>query len=250
MARLNTNIEVPKDITAGGYISDQSGGGSTTLTVAVTQAQADAKTQLTVTVASATGLAAGDPIRIGTGNLGEENIIDSIASLVLTLRMPVCYAHATGEAVVERSKVIVGEITTDGFKVTPNASYNQVKTATTKGVYVTLYTDAMYTAVMSTVNHSLENLAFAHGVGEGSTAITGALTTASPRRLVLTTSNLMALQNISMFVIAHRGDGVTQEVQVWNCDMTPTGDRTYNTGSGVPVPITGIGRAVATLEYP
>jgi hypothetical protein len=250
MARAGTNIEVIKDITQAGYIMDASGGGNSTLTVAVTQAQADAKTQVTVTVASATGFLAGDLIRLGSANLLEENIVDSIAANVLTLRMPVVYAHAIGEAAVERIKVPLGEVLPGTFKVTPNATYNQIKTDTTKGVYITLYTDAMFTANVSIINHSLENLAFAHGLGEGTTVITGAGTTASPRRLVLTTQNLMQLQNISLYCVGHRSDGVTQEQQIWSVDLTPNGDRTYATGTGVPAPITAIGRANATLEYP
>src|SRR4051794_23216008 len=107
MSRLNTNVEVIKDITQAGYIMDASGGGNSTLSVAVTAAQAAAATQLTITVASGTGFIAGDLIRMGSANLLEENIVDSIATNVITLRMPVLYAHAIGEACVERTKVVL-----------------------------------------------------------------------------------------------------------------------------------------------
>lgn len=242
MPRLNTNVEVIKDITVAGYISDAGGGGNSTLSAAT------AIGATTAVVVSATGFLAGDLVRIGTGNQLEENIVDSIATNTLTLRSPLVYAHAIGEAAMERQKVVTGEVADSGVKISTTAAVNKLKTATTKGVYLTMYTDADYMVEWQVVNHSLENVATMHGMPEA--AITGTGTTNSPRRLVTTMANLMTVTNISTFLIGHRNDGVTQEVQVWNVDLTPTGDRTYVTGSGVPLTITGAGRAVAQLEYP
>lgn len=242
MPRLNTQSEVYNDVSRYGFIMDAIGGGTSTTTAAY------AAGVTVIAVASATNYAAGDPIRMLSSGGFEENIIESIASLNLTLRMPTAFAHPTGAAVVERVKVTLGELAPGSFQVTPNTTANQIKSDTFRGVYCTLYTDAMFTVNAATINHSLENLAFVHGVADS--AITGAGTTSSPRRILLTTQNLMALQNISIFGEGHIKSGVTQEVQVWNVDITPTGNRTYATGTGVPVPLTAIGRANAILEYP
>lgn len=242
MPRLGTKGEVYNDVSRYGFIIDATGGGSSTTTAAYAAGVS------VVAVASATNYAAGDIIRILSSGGFELATIESIATLNLTLRSPTIFAHPSGAAVVEQVKVTIGELVPASFQVTPNTTPTQIQSDTFRGVFATLYKDAMFTVNAATWNHSLENLALVHGIPD--TAITGTGTASSPRRLVTTTANLMQLQNVSIFAEGHINSGTTQEVRVWNVDITPTGARTYGTGTGVQVPLTAIGRATETLEYP
>lgn len=244
MARANTNTEVFNQLEEAGYIRDKSGGASTTLSAAT------AVGAVSITVASATGIAVGDLIRIGTGNLLEENIVGSTytTGTTIPLAMPAVYAHAIGEACVEREKVDTGEVTTEGVKVSTTPNFTDVKTATTRGTYVRLLTDADFQFNWSVVNMSLDNAATAHGIAE--TAITGAGTTISPYRLAITTQSLMALQNVSVYMVGTLYNGRRHELQGWNADLTPTGDRMFTSGQGSPIAFAANVRAVVELEYP
>jgi hypothetical protein len=237
MTGKGTNEEVFANLTEAGYIDDASGGVSTTLSAAA------AKGATTITLTAATGALAGDMIRIGSGNQLEEAVILSIASMVATLETPTARAHPIGTAVVERKKVVTGEVSEQGVSRKSTSSRTAVKVATSTLVYKYLLLGMDHSLEWMTVNHNLENIAAGAGMPEAAiTSGTGV------RRLVLDGSGYLSVQNRSLYFIGARADGTVVEIQAWDVDMDPGSDATYQTGKESPVKLSGNARSIVVIE--
>jgi hypothetical protein len=229
--RINSKVEVFNLLTEVGLIRDATAGtpGSGLLTVAAIP------TDVTVTLDTGEGadFATDDLVRIGSDDKLEENVVLSVAVDVLTLKMPLAYAHAIGEAVVERARVKVGEPTEEGITARTETELFEVGIATSRKPYLRQIVGATSEISFSIVNFNLNNIAAAAGVPESS--ISGAGTAASPWALDLLDTLLGTEQNLSMYGQGLRQDGTTFEVQGWACDMDPAQEINLRIGEGAGV---------------
>ena len=77
----------------------------------------------TISLTAVTNGAVGDPIKIGTGATAEYRVIDAIASLDVSFRDPLLFAHASGEAVVEAADDNRTLITAPLVRRQPDSAY-------------------------------------------------------------------------------------------------------------------------------
>lgn len=238
--RNNNSGEVYRDLDEAGYIRDVAAGASTTLSAAVLAGAA------TFSVVSAVGIIAGDLLRIDSNDKIEEVVVDSVAANVITPRDVIEFDHTAGMAVVEREKVNTGDVTDQGVAVQTTESSNTLNSSTKKGKILRLVSNAEHTFGWSVHNHSLENVAIAHGIPE--TRITGG-TGGKPKRLVVSHKALSTLKNVSVYFIGTREDGKKVELQGWGADLSGNSTNTYNTGTGVPVQIQASVSAKVYLEF-
>lgn len=235
--RLNTNQEVWKQLTEVGLLldSDDSDAASTTMNAAA----AAGATALPVT--SETDFSQGMLIRIGSGETLEENVVESTSSGNLTLRMPLLRAHSSGEAVVERMRVELGEPTEDGVTVNTEGTVEELPIATSRTPYLRQLVAAAFQMTFTIVNFNLENLAAAHGAAESN--ITGSGTSSSPYALGLIDTILNTLQNASFYAQGVVQNGTTYEVQLFAVEMSASVSLNLRIGVGAgAIPLDGQGK--------
>lgn len=95
---IPTNTPIPSPTPTGAATATPTKAPTTCNTTLTAAAAVGAKT---ITVASASGCAAGDTIRIGTGSAQEDAKIASVSGTTITLVAGLTKAHASGETVVE-----------------------------------------------------------------------------------------------------------------------------------------------------
>jgi hypothetical protein len=241
MPRKNTNEEVFDRITKFGLIRDKptaAGVGDSTLAAAATAGA----TTVTVQTGDGADFVQGELVRIGSGDLIEENVVESVAVDVLTLRMPVAYAHAIGEAVRERARVNIGEPSEEGVAVRSTADLNPIRVATSFRPYKRLLRGAEYIMETAIRNFSMENLAAAAGIPESN--ISGAGTTASPYALRLLDTLLATETNLTFYAKGLVVDGTTYEVQGWGVDVDPAQELQLRSGEGTPIRFSGSAKGI------
>lgn len=226
MARLNSPLEVFKQLTAVGLLRDSTDSDAASTTM--DDAAAAGATSLPVT--SESDFSQGMLIRIGSGDTMEENVVESTAAGSLTLRLPLLRAHSSGEAVVERERVELGEPSEDGVTVNTEGTVEELPIATSRTPYLRQLIAAAFQMTFSIVNFNLENLAVAHGAPE--TGITGSGTDSSPYALGLIDSVLNTATNISFWAQGVVQNGTTYEVQVFAVEMSASVSLNLRIGVG------------------
>jgi len=237
----NDSGEVIGELDSVSLLQDKSGGASTTLAAAANIGDT------TITVASAVGIADGDRLRISAGNLIEEVVVDGApVGAVVTVRDALAFAHQNGAAVVEREEIDIGLVTDEGCRVGRDSNETVLRSAT-HGFVTRLCSYADYLPSWAVHGADLEHIAYSHGIDPGD--IAGAGTEASPSRLVVDYKKERSLRNISVALQGTREDGTTHRVEFWGAELTPTGEVTYNTGSGVPTPLSAIAGRKAYYQW-
>ena len=242
MARINTNAEVFKQLTAVGIFRDNpaTAAGDTTIDTAV------AAGDVVIPVASETAFALNDIVRIGSGDTLEDNIVLSTAAGELTLKMPVAYDHAVGEVVHERVRITVGAPDENGITVRTNAELQEVATAISLKPYLRQVIGMTSELEWSLLNFSLENLAAAAGIPE--TAITGAGTSTSPQSLVVLDTVVTSDENVTMWAQGLRQDDTTYEVHGWSVEMDPSQEVNLRAGQPALIRMNGSAKGVRWMS--
>lgn len=192
------------------------GGGSTTLGAAA------AKGQAVLSVPSTTNFAAGDTVRVGSGETTEIGVIASLsANVSITLSDNLTYDHVSGEAVVEQTPYDLGDIAEGGVTVSGSAQSQDVGVATKRLAFTTLngYTDLTGNFALPTV--ALDNLCAALGIAYSK--VRGAGTAASHFELTTDGSEIAGEQNQSLIAIGLAMDGTVIRVELWGVDIDYSG---------------------------
>lgn len=236
MPRANNPSEVFARLDEAGYIRDVDAGASTTLSNDVT---GDSSTK-TLEVGDASGFEVDDLVRIETGTRMEVqkvNAIDTAASpQTITLDSQVAYDHASGDAVVEQEKVVLGDVTDDGVTEDVTADRNEITVATRSSVYTRLINQVDARIEFSVQNLNVENYLISVGITDANVTGTGGVD--DKNQAVRDGAEVISgLSDISIYFMGTMDDGDTVEVQGWNALIDPNVTSTYDTGSGAPVPI-------------
>lgn len=240
MARINDASEVFKRLTEAGYLTDDSTGGSTDLDADVT---AGSKV---LSVTAETDFASGDMVRIDAEGDMEVHEVDTVSAGQITLLTPLAFDHATGDVVVEQERIKVGDITDDGVTEDITVDFNEITVSTQLAVYTRLAGQMNSRMEFSVQNINPENLLFSAGIEDSE--VTGAGTASDPY-VSVTNPDTVADQNIENIAFYMKGlmkDGDNVEVQLWNASVDANRSRTWNTGTGAPVPMAADG---ATLVF-
>lgn len=244
MPRLNTNQEVFERLVAVGLLRDANGGTPASSTLAT--AAAKAATTIDVQTGDGADFTTDMLIRIGSGDKLEENIVASVATDTITLKMPLAYAHASGEAVHQRTRVIVGEPTDDGVTASWEAELTDVEVATSFRPYIRLRTGTTYNIEFAVVNFNLENLAAAAGIPEGD--ITGTGDATSPHQLLISDDTMLTDENISLWAQGVRVNGTTYEVHGFGIDIDPSQTLQLQKGGQTSIRFAGQAKAIRVIS--
>lgn len=228
MARLNTSAEILHRLTEVGVTDDKTGTfGSTTTTGAV------AVGATVVPFTAVTNFAVNDKVRLGRT---EYNEIASIATLNVTMKRPLEFAHAIGEAVVEVVDVPIGEVSTDGVMFDSQTEETSLKVGTARGVYLYIPGSTEQKFTFNMVNCSLEN--FAESFGQNPTGITGTGTTIDPYILTLNPNNFGTQPERSWYFIGVREDGMFIRGEFWRSKIyAPQTQIKLTTGEPALIPM-------------
>lgn len=220
--------------------------GSTTLTAA------NAKGTSALTVAAITNFAAGDTIRIGSGEEMEIGVITGTPSgNTINLTEPLQFAHASGEPVVEMVAYDVGDVAESGvaFSVSGESVDIPVSTSRFPLASITGFVEASIAATLPTVQ--LEGVA--HAVGALLSQISGASSALSPRQLTLNGNEFGGQANIGIVALGVTMDGSIIRLELWGCDADYTGVAfTLSRGQpvGVPMRFVGARGAISSTTFP
>lgn len=236
MARANNASEVFARLSEAGFIRDVDGGDSTTVDSDFT---ADGATK-TIDVADASPFAVDEIVRLGTRGTQEVQVINAIDTTAspntLTFDSVIAFDHDSGEDVVEQEKVVLGEVTDDGITEDLTADRNDINVATRSPVYTRLITAVDARLELSIENVNVENYLVTVGVPESE--LTGSGTQADMNQAVIEGNEVIdGMSNVSMYFTGVMEDGDSVEVQGWNAQIDPNRSRTWNTGTGSPLPM-------------
>lgn len=236
MPRANNASEVFARLSEAGYIRDASGGGSTTLDSAVT---ADGANK-TVDVVDASGFSVDDLVRLGTEGTLEVHKVNATdtgsSPNTITFDSVIAFDHDSGATVQGQEKVVLGEVTDDGITEDITADRNDINVATRSPVYTRLITAVDARLEFSVENVNVDNYLFSVGVPEDQ--LTGSGTQSSMDQAVLDGAEIIdGRDNISVYFTGVMDDGDSVEVHGWNAFIDPNRSRTWNTGTGAPIPM-------------
>lgn len=235
MTRLNKPSEVFARVTEAGVIRDETGSpASTTLDAAASEDD----TTINIPDGDESNFAQGDVIRIDTGLDLEMQEVESTAVGELTLRAAVAFDHDSGVEVVLQTKDVLGDVTDDGITEDVTADMTDIDVATQFRRYTRLVTQADGRIEFSLENVNTENMLFSMGMDETS-EVTGSGTADDPYVAVHDPLKIAdkQLNDIAIYMEGVLDDGVNVEVHGWNAEIDPNRSRTWNTGTGTPVPI-------------
>ena len=205
--------------------------------------------QKVVPVALTNNFAAGDTVRIGSGEDLELGVVASVqAGVSITLADNLTYAHIVGEAVVEQTAYDLGAIS-GGVNVSASAETSDVAVATQRLAYTTLNGYADLAAEFGLPGITPALLAFAMGIPLS--AVTGAGTAASPYQLAVDGNEIGTEQNMSLIAIGVTVDAVPLRVELWGVDMDYTNiSMQLRTGQHAPLSCRAVASAggVATTN--
>jgi hypothetical protein len=198
-----------------------------------------------IAVASATGLTAGDDIRIGSGETMELARVLSIATLDVTLTKPLLFDHAATEPVVEQAALDLGVPEAEGFRFAFNSETTDVFAATQRLAYATLtgYVDLRASFRFNVVTADVFGFALgiprANIVGNGTAAAqTG---TVGPRLFTSNGVTFGAITNVNLVVVGTLQDGSPLRLELYNYSIDPTAvSTTFSRGQLSTVPVSGL----------
>lgn len=229
MARLNSNEELWVACSEMGIIRDVAAGAST-----ATDAAASAG-DTTLSVLDETGFSADDLIRVGGGSTMEIMKVASTAAGEITLADELVFDHESGAAVVEVSKVNVGDVSDDGITRDNEVETTEIRAATQAGTYASLVTNVNGRVSANLLCHSMENLMLSLGIDEANIRGTGAV--ADPYIADLTFDQIGTLANHACYFTGALNDGTTVEIQGWGVEFEGNQSITYVRGGSVTLPL-------------
>jgi hypothetical protein len=239
--------KVIKQLTALYVCRDATGTfGSTTLTAVA------AKAASALTVAAITNFAAGDVIRIGSGEEMEIGVITGTPSgSTINLTEPLQFSHASGEVVVEMVAYDVGDVAESGvdFNVSGDSVDIPLSTSRFPLASITGFVEASIGATLPTVQ--LEGIA--HAIGALLTQVAGAGTALSPSQLTVNGTEFGGQSNIGIVALGVTMDGSVLRIELWGCDADYTGiNFTLSRGQvvGVPMRFVGARGAISSTTFP
>lgn len=236
MPRARNATEVFARLSEAGYIKDVDGGYSTTLANGVT---ADGSTK-TVEVDDASSVSVDDIVRLDTRGILEVHVVNAVDTGVtpntVTFDSVVAFDHDSGAALAEQEKVVLGEVTDDGINEDITADRTEINVATRSPVYTRLITAVDARLEFSVENVNVENYLISVGIDDAD--VTGSGTQSSMEQAIVDGDAVIdGINNASMYFIGVMEDGDSVEVQGWNAEIDPNRSRTWNTGTGAPVPM-------------
>lgn len=228
---MPAKTKIMKQLTAAYLVRDTpSGGAVTTLTGNA------ASGQPVVAVTSATGIAIGDVLRIGTGEELELGKVLSIAALNITLVDNLVNNHIAGENVVEQTVYDLGDVTGDGANIAWAGSQNDVSVSTRRVVFTQLIGYVSAQATLSVPTMTIFNIIAALGIPLANVVGTG--TPTSPFHLATDGNEFNTDINQSLILMSVLGDGTVMREELWGVDADYTGLAiTLNRGSPTMVPM-------------
>lgn len=236
MARANNASEVFARLTEAGYIRDQDTPGSTTTDSAFT---ADGSID-NIDVADASPFSVGDIVRLDTETRLEHHVVEAVDTAStpnnITFESVIAYDHDAGVDVVQAEKIVLGDVTDDGITEDLTVDRTEIDVATQLATYATLVTSVDARLELSIENVNPENYLFSGGVDDA--GATGSGTAADPGQAVVDGDSVNSgIADISLYFTGIMDDGDNVEVQGWNAIIDPNRSRTWNTGTGAPLPI-------------
>lgn len=237
------------DVVTGYYLfTDTPTGASTSVS---TTAIAAGDTSFTLT--SATGLAIGKDIRLGTGETAELVRISNLVSTTVTTAKPMLFAHAVGEAVVEQSALNLGVPEADGVKLNVSVESTDVFNAIQRLGYGSLigYADMTlswrFMAITADIIALALGLPRANVIGDGTAAAqTG---TVGPRLFTTDGVTMGALANMHAVVTGTLNDGSNLKLTCNGLSFNPTVfTTTFSRGQLATVPVSALCTS-ATFDF-
>lgn len=239
--------KVIKQLSALYVVRDATGTfGSTTLSAAASKGGS------ALTVTAITNFAAGDTIRIGSGEEMEIGVITGTPTgNTINLTEPLQFNHASGEPVVEMVAYDVGDVGDSGVTFTVSGQSVDVPVSTKRLPLVSLtgFVEASVSAVLPTVQ--LESIA--HAVGALLTQVSGAGTPISPKQLTLNGNEFGGQANLGIIALGVTMDGSILRIELWGCDADYTGiSFALSRGQAVGVPLRFVGArgAISATTFP
>lgn len=223
-------------------MQDQSGGLVTTVNALA------AAGQKVLLVPNTTGIANGDTVRIGAGELLELGVVASfIAATSITLADNLTYDHQIGDDVVEQNAYDLGDVTDAGATVTGAANTSDVLSAMRRLVYTILNGYVDLGATFSLPGLTLQNLAFALGVPQTNVSGSGAALT--PFFYATDGTDFGGSQNNSLIIMGLTQDGTPLRVELWGVDFDYTSfsiQLKRGVLASIPVKVTATGALFTT----
>jgi hypothetical protein len=231
MTRLNTNQEVVHDLRTVGLYGDS----ATSTTLADTGGVSQGGTSVELT--SATNIAAGDVIRVGTqGNTCDISIVDALSGTTANLKSKLAFDHANGVAITKLTFTDIGATTDAGVTLETSQDETSLAAGTQKGTYLYLPGAVEQSASWSMLNFNPENLAQAFGQDESST---GLFVMTSPESITLNPNDFASLGEKAWKLEGLREDGATVTVHVFSAKVSSVNATiTINTGAPAEIPFT------------
>lgn len=234
MARANTAAEVFRRVTEAGVIrTDTDSPASTTTDAAITAGDT------VVSVTDASVFSVGDIVRLDTGLDLEMHEVDSTdeTNNDITLRATAGFDHDSGITVEKQTKDVLGDITDDGVTEDLTADMSDIEVATQLRRYTRLVTQVDGRLEFSVENVNTDNLLFSVGIDESE--VTGSGTADDPYVAIHDPDKIAEkqLNDIAIYMEGVMDNGDNVEVHGWNAEIDPNRSRTWDTGTGTPVPV-------------
>jgi len=166
MTRRLSNLDVLRRMTGVFWLSDSATTGTTDATAA------KGTKDVTVGTGEGANFTAGDEVRIGAnGDNAELAVIESIATDVLTMKLPLSRAIASGETVTKLTPVDVGATDENGVQYTPNQNLDDIEAGTQLDIYLSEPGPLVRELNFNLRDFNPENLAVVFGIDETDTDI-------------------------------------------------------------------------------
>lgn len=240
--RLNTAAELWKQLDEAGIIVDTPSGASQAL------ASAEAVGSTSLTLDAAGTFAAGDLIRIGSGDELEVNEIELIVTVTITLMTGLAYAQLAGAAVVEQEKRNIGHVAEGGVTMDATEETFEVAAATSAKVLVSRTTGVEQSIAWPGLNWSMRNAAIAVGMDEDND-ILGTGVVADPFVLRWIADTMNSFLNASIYFLGVREDDKIMEVRGFNVKFDLNRSATFARNAAAELPMGGVVKTIEIRQW-
>ncbi|MDB4906364.1 MAG: hypothetical protein JWO05_1148 [Gemmatimonadetes bacterium] len=158
----NSVWDAPSEV---GIYAPAGGGGTSTLSAAA------AAGATAIVLVSATNFAAGDRVKVNTGDLAEMHIVDNVAVNTLNLRGKLLRAQAIGVTAVEQLQTPFGGLSEEGVSIEVTGDKRDIKLATKRFEAGSVPGNAAISLMFSVIDFVLANIAYALAIPQS--AISG-----------------------------------------------------------------------------
>lgn len=200
-----------------------------------------------INVVAEGGTAAGDLIRIGSGDTMEIAEVASAAVGVITIALGLTYDQPSGVEVVEVEKLDLGHVAEGGVDFNVSEDVFEAGAATSAKTLIRKTTRITQAVTWPLLEWTAN--AFARAFGIPQSAILGDGTEGTPWRIALASEQIKSVTNASVYVECTQESGQIVEFQGWQ--LTPDLNKSWNVSrnSTAELPFGGDIKTIAEIRY-